>query len=59
LTFKGTRIFVKDVLEMVAEGMPWKRISETWFGRVSHDAIAKAISLSTINSEEGADYVGA
>jgi uncharacterized protein (DUF433 family) len=59
LTFKGTRIFVKDILEMVAEGMPWEQITETWFGRVSHDAIAEAISLFTINSEEGADYVGA
>lgn len=57
LTFKGTRIFVKDILEMVAEGMPWERITEAWFGRVNHNAIAEAISLFTINSEEGADYV--
>lgn len=46
LTFKGTRIFVKDVLEMVAEGRPWEQITETWFGRVSHDAIAEAVALA-------------
>lgn len=46
LTFKGTRIFVKDVLEMVASGMPWEEITENWFGRVSHDAIAEAIALA-------------
>jgi uncharacterized protein (DUF433 family) len=26
LTFLGTRIFVEDVLELVASGMPWNRI---------------------------------
>lgn len=46
LTFKGTRIFVKDVLEMVAAGMPWEQVTETWFGRVSHDAIAEAIAIA-------------
>jgi len=46
LTFKGTRIFVKDVLEMVAKGTPWEQIIETWFGRISHDAIAEAVALA-------------
>lgn len=46
LTFNGTRIFVKDILEMVAEGMPWEQITETWFGRVSHEAIAEAVALA-------------
>jgi uncharacterized protein (DUF433 family) len=27
LTFKGTRILVKDVLDMVAKGWDWERIS--------------------------------
>lgn len=46
LTFKGTRIFVKDVLDMVAQGMAWSEITETWFGRVSHAAIAEAVRLA-------------
>ena len=54
LTFKGTRIFVKDVLEMVAEGMPWEQITETWFGRVSHDAIAEAVALANAALSEQA-----
>lgn len=46
LTFKGTRIFVKDVLDMVAEGWDWDRISKVWDGRVSHEAIAEAIEVA-------------
>lgn len=46
LTFKGTRVFVKDVLEMVAQGMSWEQISETWFGRISQAMIVEARSLS-------------
>ena len=46
MTFKGTRIFVKDVLDMVAQGMPWSEITETWFGRVRYDAIAEAVRLA-------------
>jgi uncharacterized protein (DUF433 family) len=46
LTFKGTRIFVKDVLDMIAEGWDWQRISEAWDGRVSHEAIAEAVELA-------------
>lgn len=46
LTFKGTRIFVKDVLEMVAADVPWQQITENWFGRVSHEAIAEAVALA-------------
>lgn len=46
LTFKGTRIFVKDVLEMVAQGWAWDKISEAWFGRISSPAIAEAVALA-------------
>ncbi|MBI3949050.1 MAG: DUF433 domain-containing protein [Acidobacteria bacterium] len=46
LTFKGTRIFVKDVLQMVAKGWDWDKISTAWFGKVSHEAIAEAIELA-------------
>ena len=46
LTFKGTRIFVKDVVEMVAEGMNWDKIIEEWDGVISHEAITEALHLA-------------
>ena len=46
LTFKGTRIFVADVLEMVAEGYSWNYIEEQWNGAVTKDAIKEALILS-------------
>ncbi len=47
LTFKGTRIFVKDVLAMLAKGYDWERISSEFAGRLSHAAIAEAIELAS------------
>jgi uncharacterized protein (DUF433 family) len=47
LTFKGTRIFVKDVLAMLAKGYDWKRISSEFDRRLSHEAIAEAIALAS------------
>jgi uncharacterized protein (DUF433 family) len=47
LTFKGTRIFVKDVLAMLAKGYDWKRICSEFDGRLSHAAIAEAIALAS------------
>ncbi|MDQ6844177.1 MAG: DUF433 domain-containing protein [Bacteroidota bacterium] len=46
LTFKGTRIFVDDVLDMVAEGLYWSYIQEQWHGAVKKEAIKEAILLS-------------
>lgn len=46
LTFKGTRIFVEDVLSMVAEGYSWNYIEEQWNGAVTKDAIKEAVMLS-------------
>jgi uncharacterized protein (DUF433 family) len=46
LTFKGTRIFVRDVLDMIAEGYNWDQISKAWFGKVGHEAIAEAVELA-------------
>jgi uncharacterized protein (DUF433 family) len=46
LTFKGTRIFVKDVLAMLAKGYDWDRISYEFDGHMSHEAIAEAIDLA-------------
>jgi uncharacterized protein (DUF433 family) len=45
-TFKGTRIMVKSVLEMLAFGYDWDRISAAYDGRVSREAIAEAIQLA-------------
>jgi uncharacterized protein (DUF433 family) len=47
LTFKGTRIFVKDVLAMLAKGYDWKRISSEFDSRLSREAIAEAIALAS------------
>src|SRR5712692_5255443 len=47
LTFKGTRIMVKSVLEMLAKGYAWDRISSEFDGRLSHEAIAEAIALAS------------
>ena len=45
-TFRGTRIFVADVLEQVAEGLAWETIIEEWRGSITHEAIAEAVSLA-------------
>lgn len=42
-TFRGTRIMVWQVLEMVAEGKPWDAIVIEWEGSVSKEAIAEAV----------------
>jgi uncharacterized protein (DUF433 family) len=55
LTFRGTRIFVSDVLEMVASGMAWETIIEEWHGNITHEAIAEAISLASKALFEHAD----
>jgi len=47
LTFAGTRVFVKDVLDMVAEGMDWDVIIKEWHGHITREAIAEAIELHT------------
>jgi uncharacterized protein (DUF433 family) len=46
LTFKGTRIMVKSVLEMLAEGHSWDQISTGYYGKITHEAIAEAIKLA-------------
>src|ERR1700691_5863852 len=46
LTFRGTRIFVSDVLEQVERGLPWDAIVEEWYGKVPQEAIADAVRLA-------------
>ncbi len=47
LTFVGTRIFVADVLELVAAGMDWDKIIWECHGGFSREAIAEAVRLAT------------
>ncbi len=46
-TFRGTRIFVSDVLEMVASGMAWEAIIQEWHGNIAEPAIAEAVTLAS------------
>jgi len=45
-TFRGTRIMVWQVLEMVAEGMPWDEIVWQCHSSINRDAIAEAVLLA-------------
>ena len=55
LTFRGTRIFVSDVLEQVERGLPWDTIVEEWEGKVPLEAIAEAVKLAREALLEHAD----
>ena len=43
--FRGTRVFVSDVLEMVAEGMAWETIIEQWHNSITKEAMVEAANL--------------
>jgi len=45
-TFRGTRIMVSQVLEMVAGSMAWRAIIEQYHGSITKEAIAEAVSLA-------------
>jgi len=45
-TFRGTRIMVWQVLEMVADGLDWETIIEQCHNSITRDAIAEAVKLS-------------
>lgn len=47
LTFKGTRVLVKDVLYYVAEGKDWDWIAAGYRRTISREGIAEAISLAS------------
>lgn len=51
-TFKGTRIMVKHVLDMVAQGATWEQIIAEYDGAISREAIAEAcgqkVRISTL-----------
>jgi uncharacterized protein (DUF433 family) len=46
-TFRGTRIFVSDVLDQVASGLAWETIIEEWHDSITKEAIAEAVQLAT------------
>ena len=46
-TFRGTRIFVADVLDQVASGLAWETIIEEWHDSITKEAIAEAVQLAT------------
>jgi uncharacterized protein (DUF433 family) len=47
LTFKGTRVFVADVLADVERGLSWDFIVHRWGGgKISRAAIAEAVRLA-------------
>jgi len=46
-TFRGTRIMVSQVLEQVARGVAWESILDRWEGKVTKEAIAEAVGLSS------------
>lgn len=45
-TFRGTRVFVADVLEQVGSGMSWDSLIESWNGSVGAKTIAEAVQLA-------------
>ena len=45
-TFRGTRVFVADVLDQIARGLDWETIIEEWHGSITHEAIAEAVHLA-------------
>jgi uncharacterized protein (DUF433 family) len=45
LTFRGTRVFVADVLNDVAQDLDWPGISYEWHG-LPKEAIADAVTLA-------------
>ncbi len=46
-TFRGTRIMVQDVLEMVAEGMDWNEIIDNCDGKITREAITEAVRVAS------------
>ncbi len=45
-TFRGTRIMVWQVLEMVADGMAWEAIAHECHDSITKEAIAESVKLA-------------
>jgi uncharacterized protein (DUF433 family) len=46
-TFRGTRIMVWQILEMLARGDDWDTIIINWGGRINKEQIAEAITVAS------------
>lgn len=57
LTFKGTRMLVKDALYFVAKGCDWDTISKEFYG-LPHEAIAEAVELASVALIEKVEKTG-
>jgi uncharacterized protein (DUF433 family) len=53
-TFRGTRIMVSHVLEMVAEGISWEAIIQEYHGNICKEAITEAVKLANLAFHEHA-----
>ena len=51
-TFKGTRIMVSQVLDMVAEGTTWDEIISEYDGAISREAITEAVRVASQSFSE-------
>lgn len=47
LTFKGTRVLVKDVLHYAGQGKDWDWIVSAYRNSISREAIGEAINLAS------------
>lgn len=47
LTFKGTRVLVKDVLFYVGEGKDWDWVAQAYRNSINREAIAEAVNLAS------------
>ena len=46
LTFKGTRILIKGVLQQLEKGYSFDEIIEEWHGKINKDAILEALCIA-------------
>ncbi len=58
-TFVGTRIMVWQVLDLVAQGLDWETITKEWYGSITKEAIAEAVSLASKTFNAHADELAA
>jgi uncharacterized protein (DUF433 family) len=56
-TFRGTRIMVWQVLEMLADGLAWETIIEQCHNSITRDAIAEAIKLGEAFLKHSDEFV--
>ncbi|MCI0525524.1 MAG: DUF433 domain-containing protein [Acidobacteria bacterium] len=47
LTFKGTRVLVRDVLFYLSEGRDWDWIAAAYRHNINREAIAEAVALAS------------